>query len=414
MASIPLTLAALATSAVPGLVVHGAREHRGNGGGQFTSAVIISDDGESIVRIPRSQNAEVQQSAELLGLAALSDGARTRLPFDVPTSLGMTRSGDTRAVVTTFITGGRVDAADIEAEALLLQPIAEALAAIHELPPSIVHGGGLPVRTAEDVRIQAARLLDRAEATRLLPRTVHSRWTDVLGDTELWDFAPTVIHGALDADQLLITDDQIVGILGWSEFSVGDPATDLSWLLASGSEVLDAVIARYSLQRDAGHLRRFRARATLHHELDVARWLLHGVESHDQEVIDDAVSMLDRLVDRMSTTSYRLPTENLSEAAPLTEAEVEQLLDEVPEVTDHLSDTAAFEALDEDRVFGVDTDFLEPLPDESAPIDDSDSADPGNTAELGEAIGEQATEPIDPLDDSGDGDGAEPEEPTGR
>lgn len=384
MASIPLTLAALATSAVPGLDVRGAREHHGDGGGQFESAVIISDEGEAIVRIPRTQSAEVQQSAELLGLAALTEGARSRLPFEVPLSLGMTRAGDTRAVVTTFLPGGRVDADDIEAEALLLQPIAESLAAIHELPHSIAHRGGLPIRSAEDVRLQAARLLDRADATRLLPRTIHEHWTSVLEDAEIWDFAPTIVHGSFGAEQLLVDEDRIVGVLGWSELSVGDPAADLAWLLAAGEEVLDAVLARYSLQRDAGHIRRFRARTSLYHELEIARWLLHGVDAHNQSITDDAVAMLDRLVDRMNTASYRYSTQDSLAAAPLSEAEVERLLDETPEVTDQLSDTAAYEALDEDRVFRADTDFIEPL--------DTESSD-------GDAAADQLTEPIDPLAD---------------
>ena len=142
MATIPFTLAALATSAVPGLVVFGVRAHEGDE--SFASAVVAGEDAELLVRVPRTQAAEVQQSAELLGIAALTEGPRSRLPFEVPETLGMTRAGDTRAVVTTMLGGARFEAEDLSDDARLLQPIAEAIGAIHDLPTSVAQQGGLP------------------------------------------------------------------------------------------------------------------------------------------------------------------------------------------------------------------------------------------------------------------------------
>jgi hypothetical protein len=156
MASIPFTLAALATSAVPGLVVFGVRENLDDE--SFAAAIVTSEDDELLVRVPRSQAAEVQQSAELLGLAALTDGPRSRLPFAVPRTLGMTRAGETRAVVFTLLEGARFTAEDLADDAILLQPIAEAIAAIHELPLNVAQQGGLPVRDAPAARDRAAAL----------------------------------------------------------------------------------------------------------------------------------------------------------------------------------------------------------------------------------------------------------------
>ena len=355
MASTPLTLAALATSAVPGLQVFGARGHTLGEEGAFTSAVIASEDAELIVRVPRSSAAEVRQSAEMLGLAALADGARDELPFAVPETLGMTRAGETRAVVSTFLPGGRIRVTDLSEDALLLQPIAEAIAAIHRLPTSLVQQAGLPTRTAEEARQIAARVVERAAETRMLPDTVHGRWLGVLGSSRFWDFAPTVIHGSLDAEQLLIEDDRVVGVLGWNELSVGDAALDLTWLLGAGPEILELVAARYAEQSGTGGRIEMQARARFYHELEVAKWLLHGIDSHDEAVIDDAVSMLDRLVDRLSGLGDPVPSRVVASAG-----EVERLLEEVPEVVeDPRSETAEFESLDEDRVFTADGDFAE-------------------------------------------------------
>lgn len=394
MASTPLTLAALATSAVPELRVDGVRTHTAGGAGAFVSAVLASEEGELIVRIPRTAAAEVQQSAELLGLGALLEGARSRLPFEVPRTLGMTRAGDSRAVVSTFLAGGLVSADDLESDALLLQPLAEALAAIHELPVSLVQEAGLPLRSAEEVRVQALRLVERAEATRLLPETVHERWSQALRAPSLWDFAPTVVHGSLDVDQLRVEHDRITGVLGWSELSAGDPAADLAWLLGSGPEVLEAVLARYGTLRTAGHLGRLRARARFHHELGVARWLLHGVESHDDAVVDDAIGMLDRMVDRLGSLSSPVPMR-----ATATGDEVDRLLDEVPEVHDARSETAEYDALDEDRVFAADDDFFEPEPESESDSESESGSESGAEREPGPVPEtEQETVPIDPLD----------------
>lgn len=398
MASIPFTLAALSTSAVPGLVVFGVREHESDDA--FVSAVIAAEGDDLLVRVPRTQQAEVQQSAELLGLAALTEGPRSRLPFAAPTALGMTRAGDTRAVVTTFLDGARFEASDLTDDAILLQPLAEAIAAIHDLPLTVAQHGGLPVRSAQDLRVLATRLVDRADATRLLPETVRRRWTHVLETADLWDFSPTMVHGSLDAEQIRLEEGAITAVLGWSEFGIGDPAADLAWLLAAGTEVLDGVIARYARARNSESLSHLRARAALYHELEVARWLLHGTETHDQAVIDDAVAMLDRMVGTGGALGAAF-TEAVA-AAPLSSDEVVALLEQTPRIDDAQSDTAAFEALDEDRMFGVDTDFIEPLP-ESAdrPVGD-DSADDSSGRES-EARGDaEATDIIDPLtDDAG-------------
>ena len=355
MASIPFTLAALATSAVPGLVVAAVRGSDEDP--DYACAIVSSDEGELLVRVPRAQAAEVRQSAELLGLAALTEGPRSRLPFEVPRTLGMTRAGETRAVVTTYLSGGLFESGGLHDDALLLQPIAEALAAIHELPRTVAQHGGLPVREARDLRILSARLVDRAEQTRMLPETVLRRWRHVLESAELWDFSPVMVHGSLDAEQFRVADDAITGIIGWSELSVGDAAADLSWLFAAGPEVFEAVLARYADLRSAGSVTHLRTRAALYHELEVARWLLHGVDAHDSEIVDDAVAMLDRLVGAGSVLESAHSTQHTHR--PVGEAEAEALLAETPEVVDHLSDTAAYEALDEDRMFGFEKEFVE-------------------------------------------------------
>jgi macrolide phosphotransferase len=353
MASTPFTLAALATSAVSGLEISGTRVHTSGRSGDFLSAVLATNHGEVIIRIPQTPSAEVRQSGELMGLAAFEEGARAQLPFSIPTTLGSTRAGDARAVVSTFLPGVPASFDDFDTQPLLLEHLAEALVAIHGLPAGIIQRAGLPVRSAEEVRTMSARLVQRAADTGVLPATVHQRWREVLDSDSLWSFGPTVVHGSLDPEWVLIDDDSIAAILGWHELSLGDPAADLSWLLAGDPEMFRAALIRYSSLRGVSGQAEIEARARFYHELEVAKWLLHGVESHDAAIVDDAVAMLDQLVDRLMSIGTPLP-----QRAVLSDLEVEHMLSETPEDIDDLrSETAEYDALDEDRVFTADEDF---------------------------------------------------------
>lgn len=308
MASTPFTLAALATLAVPGLIVHSAREHSYGDADELVAAVVVTDLGELIVRVPREAASEQILGGELLGLAALTEGARSLLPFAVPTVLGQTKAGSTRAVVCTFLPGSKLDAAHISADALVLASIAATLRAIHALPLSIVSDAGLPMRSAEDARENAARIVRRAQATRLVPAAVNSRWESVLDDDALWQFEPTVVHGNMQIEQLLVHNEHVTGVLGWSALAVDDPALDLAWICATGTETVDSALARYSQERDVSNPEAFRARALFYHELEVAKWLLHGVDTHDQSVTNDAVAMFDAMVDRLPFAPAAVPT----------------------------------------------------------------------------------------------------------
>ncbi len=359
MSSLPLTLAALATSAVPGLTAVAVRPHHSLGS-DFVAAILTTEEDEIILSIPRNQQAETTQSASVLGLSALSDGARTQLPFAVPHVLGMTRAGETRAVASTYLPGFHFDVSDLEADALLIASIAESISAIHALPGSIAQHGGLPDRSAQDQRLLIARVVDRTSATRYLPKTVLSRWTEVLEAAEVWDFAPRIVHGTLSGDTLLVEDDRVIGVLDWSGLALGDPASDLSWLIEAGLDVFEAVTSRYFDLGHGGDAKTLRSRAMLYHELEIARWLLHGVDTHNTEIIDDAVAMLDQLVDRLSLLEAPLAVK-----AQFSESDAIELLEHTPDLPSPMSDTASYEALDEDRMFGVDTDFIDPLPEDT-------------------------------------------------
>lgn len=328
MARSPFMLAAVAASAVPGLEAVAVGEHRIDD--DVDAAILTDRAGDHwVVQVPRNQRAESRQSAELVALAALTAGARARLPFEVATVRGQTPVRPTRGVVLSWTPGTptKLSALPAAPDGLATR-IGSAIAAIHALPSSVVTDAGLPVAGPAEARRWAISLTDRAAATGLLPAAVHDRWTAAVDDHDLWQFEPTVIGGDLDAASFLADGDELRSVVGWQGLAIGDPASDLAWVVPV-EHVADAVFAAYAGVAGSAD-RRLRHRATLRSELGLARWLLHGTERRDTEIVDDAVELLTSLAERIHgdmTSRIQATTRPV-----LTVDEVEDLLDQRPAV----------------------------------------------------------------------------------
>jgi aminoglycoside phosphotransferase (APT) family kinase protein len=395
MARPPLTLAALATAAVAGLEVRAARAHTRDAGGAFDAVELHSTDGRRLlIRAPRTQTAESEQSADLVALRALTPGIRSRLPFAVPQFVGQAPIGPTRAVVTEFIPGAVRSADELTANPALAADIGRAIAAVHSLPPGFIGDAGLPRRTAAEVRESAVAVIDRAADTNRLPSALVRRWEEATDDDTLWRFAPTVVNGQLGAESLLVEGDHVTGILGWAALAQDDPARDLHWILTSTGAAAEEALAAYVSARSGGADAELARRALLHAELELARWLLHGIDTRDDAVVDDAVGLLDGLVASVHEHSSEPLT---SDTGPvLAVAEVERLLDETPRdvvgrdagsamLTDSYDVEELRRHLEGDRAEDADAPAGAPPMDATAPIpldlsDWGDASPPANSA----------------------------------
>lgn len=315
MGKSPLILAALASDAVPGLVIKKATALSGDGTGNFDAAVITDEAGEHyIVRMPNSPAAGTELELELKVIKSLSSfGAR--LGFEVPKPIGETRdSVGNRVMIFKFVYGNKIDSSRVAPASNLSQSIARAIAGIHSLPLELVQSAGLPEFTpAENIRTRVAEL-DRAAQTGKVPSILLSRWEQALEDVSLFRYQPTIIHGALSGDSMLEQDQNISGVIDWKNLQINDPALDFSWLIPSGDqELIDAVLLNYQLAR-SGSDANVALRATLYSELELAKWLLHGYARKDSAVIEDAVQMLQDLAELAAS----------GELVPLTRAQAPQ------------------------------------------------------------------------------------------
>lgn len=329
MARTHLTLAALATAAVDGLDVTRTAPTGSGGQGDFDSALLTIRDGRQlIIRVPTGQAAETEQAADLIALRALTAGIRSRLPFDVPTYLGQAPIDGTRAVVYDYLPGSPLRVESVGPGDGLGGSLGRAIAGIHALPTAFIGEAGLPVLTAAECLSSTEALIETASGTGLVPAALRDRWRSAVRDNDLWQFQPTVINGALTAESFLTEGETVVGVLGWSALRVGDPARDLHWVLAMSADAAEATLGSYTTARRTPADRQFTHRALLYAELEVARWLLHGRELHDQSIVDDAVRMLDGLVDRVHTNTA---DPLFAATGPvLAVADVEELLEQTP------------------------------------------------------------------------------------
>ena len=190
MARSHLTLAALATSAVAGLDAVAASSFGASTGSDFDAAIITAADGKHfIIRVPRNQRAEAEQSADLVALRALSAGVRTRLPFAVSAFAGQVPVDSTRGIVYEFVYGDKQPLGSYgNGPDSLAASVGRSIASIHALPTSFVADAGLPVMTAGECLRSCVTIADRAAATGLLPAALIGRWERASEDPALWQF----------------------------------------------------------------------------------------------------------------------------------------------------------------------------------------------------------------------------------
>ncbi|WP_340296165.1 phosphotransferase, partial [Aquipuribacter hungaricus] len=283
----------LLVGAMPGTVpVAVAPAHAGR---DDVDAALVhdADGGIWVVTAPRTAEAGVRVDAETEAVRLLAGV----LPFDVPrprADVALPEGG--RAIVFPAPRGRPVDLLRLAASPGVCRSVGRSLAALHDVTTAVVERAGVPVRDAGEVRRRRLDELDRGATTSQVPPVLLERWEAVLDDTSLWDFSPTVVHGDLVAERLVVTGEEVTAVLDWTDLHVGDPAEDLAWLAVGAEpETVAEVLQAYRSSRHGSVDEDLLRRAVLHGEMALVRWLLHGVATDDAEVREDATGMLEQL-----------------------------------------------------------------------------------------------------------------------
>ncbi|QDY90584.1 aminoglycoside phosphotransferase [Arthrobacter sp. UKPF54-2] len=290
----PIELAAVATAAVPGLTPT-AVSSAPDDPADFDSALLLDTEGKRWrVRSPRHAEASARLETEFLVLRAFTPGIRAELPFLMPTVAGTVRQGELSTFVYSHLSGATRSVEDLsDGSAALAKEVGAALAAIHDLPHSLVSNADLPSYTPNEFRQRRLNELDQAATTGKIPPLLLRRWEHALEDVSLWRFNPSVVHGDLHEDNLLVDGDRVTAVTGWTDLRIGDPADDMAWLVASNDQdFVDTVISHYSASRREAPDAHLLRRAALSAEFALAQYLVKGLAAGNQEMTDEAESML--------------------------------------------------------------------------------------------------------------------------
>ena len=111
-----------------------------------------------------------------------------------------------------------------------------------------------PGRRAEDLAARLAWECEWLVAGEVLPTDVVAR-NRRLAETALRRWTPVFVHGDLQVDHVFVADDEVTGIVDWSEAAAGDALYDLATLTLGHPEHLDDVVAGYGadIDRDLIH-----------------------------------------------------------------------------------------------------------------------------------------------------------------
>jgi len=296
----PAFLAALASSAVPGLdpvSVQGAVTEPGH----YHEVAFITDTQHRkwVVRAPLTPAAGAQMDTTVALLQLIG----RRLPFSVPAPRGFVAVPEGRAVVYPHLPGRPVDFASLPAGPGLAAEVGRVIAAVHNIDRAVFDEAGLPIYAADEYRTRRLADLDRAAATGHVPTALLSRWERALEEVSIWRFAPTPVHGGLTGDQVLVafeSDDassgRVRGITGWDDAKVADPAEDFATLISACTpEAFESVLEAYAHSRVERPDRHLRRRARLASELRVLGALLSAVSAGERDLVTARVADLREL-----------------------------------------------------------------------------------------------------------------------
>jgi aminoglycoside phosphotransferase (APT) family kinase protein len=291
----------------------------------FDSALLLDSEGKQWrVRSPRHAEASTRLETEFMVLRAFAPGIRAELPFLMPTVAGTVRQGALSTFVYSHLAGTTRSVEELTAgPEALAKEIGAALAAIHDLPRTLVSNADLPSYTPNEFRQRRLNELDQAATTGKIPPVLLRRWEHALEDVSLWRFNPCVVHGDLHEDNILVDGNRVTAVTGWTDLRIGDPADDMAWLVASNEQgFVDAVLSHYtSGRRDApdAHLLR---RAALSAEFALAQYLVKGLAAGNESMIGEAEEMLASLAEDIAEHGGQpISVEPLPQAVPAVHVE---------------------------------------------------------------------------------------------
>ena len=128
------------------------------------------------------------------------------------------------------------------------ESLAKGIVSLHQVSVEKVRAVGLPVKTAEEVRVEMKHRMDAVKEEFSVDQRLWERWQSWLHNDEIWMQETVLTHGELHAGHILINPQaQVTGFIDWTEASVTDPARDfVAHYRTFGQDALNKLISAYA------------------------------------------------------------------------------------------------------------------------------------------------------------------------
>ena len=239
-------------------------------------------DGSWIAQFPRTDSAEETLLSQRRVLPLLAQ----RLPVEIPTPVATAHERPV-AMLYRKIEGTPTTAT---APGSWPEQLGQMLRALQDIEPQSI---GLLPRSTVALRAERSTQLD-GFVEQVLPllevserAALRDRFQDHLRDDANWRFKPTVAHGDLGPEHMLVTESgALAGVIDWEELAVQDPATDLAWLLHAWPPIGTRVAAQLRVETREALTRR----TPFLYELMPFHEVIYGLESDQPLFVESALS----------------------------------------------------------------------------------------------------------------------------
>lgn len=307
-----LTLAALASAAMPDVQMTGARDcdqisHMDRAEG-ISSAVVQDSMGNTYDVWAADQEVGKQRMAARVKAARALEDAKevAAMGFRVEQVLayepGLSETSPTGRVSVTVMRHcpGRI-------RPLHLLTVNEctaagtAIGAIHRIRPDFLKEHRYPAFTTVQISSQLQGWIKRLRKDGHVPEEITDSWASIVETDGLWSFDTCTVHGGFSDGDLLFADSGLSAVYGWQDIQVNDPARDLAWIFSKldGSR-RNAVIAAYGRMVGSRLDDLIMLRANLWLQMEQVGEFITALDRADNERIIQFKAQVERLAQQLS------------------------------------------------------------------------------------------------------------------
>lgn len=255
--------------------------------------VTVLLDGSIVLRLPKNDDGaeSIEREARLLPELVL-DLPIPRFLFTAPNPLGPGSFCGYALVPGKVLSPGQWHARGLLDLPGPVEQVARTLDAVHAFPVEKAGKLGMPTWDLRDDFAADLSSIREEVLPKLTPgegRALLDAWEGYLEDDANFAYRPTLTHGDVSLDHLLVTGDEITGLIDFGDAEIGDPDYDLSYLWAeAGSGFVRRVQARRGLPFTGLLARKLGFWSLADPALDV----LFGLREGEPELVDDALGTL--------------------------------------------------------------------------------------------------------------------------